>query len=277
MSKEIFRYLRGELNGFYIQNIHQAWNEYIKDIKAFFIYFNNMQTEEGKISDEDLNNLGIFAGTFFPLIEKSEQLSNLRMTESHIVDGNEYSERGLFDTVQERFDFVHTSDPQSTDINTLATDTERSSLVGDEAVQGYISSEETDVLDDEGKVKPEKVLASPPDVAYSNFYGNQFLFLAEGNISYETLDSALFLALFKTMQWIRYNGISVASLVELITIICPEGLVKIQSINVAPDNVHYDITYVFDNSVDILHKQQRLLLFKYVMNIKFPQVTLIEV
>ena len=38
------------------------------------------------------------------------------------------------------------------DINTLATSTLRSSLVGDENVIGYISSEETNVLDDNGNV-----------------------------------------------------------------------------------------------------------------------------
>ena len=181
MSKALFRFLRGEINGYYLTNIHNSLNVYTEDIKKFFIDFQNQQFELGKISEETLYNLGKFASVFLPRRPVSESKTSLYMTDSHEVDGVEYSERGLFNTDNESFEFVHT-DPSITtpDINTLATEDKRSSLVGNEQVQGYISENETDVLDDEGKVRPSKVSADPPsEGAYSEFYGNQFLFLGQ--------------------------------------------------------------------------------------------------
>ena len=193
MSKALFRFLRGELNGYYINNIYNSMNEFSSDIKKFFVEFQNQQFELGKISNETLYNLGKFASVFLPRRPVAHSRTSLYMTDSHEVDGTEFSERGLYNTDNENFEFVHT-DPsiETPDINTLATDEKRSSLVGDEQAEGYISSSEQDVLDDEGKVRPAKVLPSAPaEGAYSEFYGNQFLFLSEGLTVYETLSPSL--------------------------------------------------------------------------------------
>ena len=157
MSKALFRFLRGEINGFYLTNIYNSLNVYSEDIKKFFIDFQAQQFELGKISDETLYNLGKFASVFLPRRPVAVSKASLYMTRSHKVDGVEFSERGLYNTENETFDFVHT-DPsiETPDINTLATSTDRSSLVGDETAQGYISESETDVLDDEGNVKPSR-------------------------------------------------------------------------------------------------------------------------
>ena len=72
------------------------------------------------------------------------------------------------------------------------------------------------------------------------------------------------------MQYIRYNGESLHSLCKLISILCPDGLVKINSIQTV-DNKFY-MFYTFDNEVDIDHKQQRLSLLLYIISIKFPQI-----
>lgn len=277
MAKALFRFLRGELNGYYITNLYNSFNEYSSDIKRFFIEFQNQQFELGKISDETLYNLGKFASVFLPRRPVAESRTSLYMTDSHVVDGVEYSERGLFDTENESFEFVHT-DPsiETPDINTLATDTKRSSLVGDETAEGYISSEETDVLDDNGMVRPQKVSVTPPDVPYSEFYGNQFLFLSEGDVTYETIAPSLFIELFKAMQWIRYNGASLASLVRIIATLCPEGLVKISRNEVASDGRSVYIYYVYDSSSPVTNKESRLALLEYLVNLKFKQVQLVE-
>ena len=66
MAKALFRFLRGELNGYYITNLYNSFNEYSSDIKRFFIEFQNQQVELGKISNETLYNLGKFASVFLP-------------------------------------------------------------------------------------------------------------------------------------------------------------------------------------------------------------------
>lgn len=398
MSKAFFRFLRGELNGFYIQNINQSANEYTKDIKKFLSEFKSQQFEYGKIDDKSLYGLGTFAGIFLPRLSRAEALSSIRMTESHIENGFECSERGLFDTNLELFQFFHCADDtvaffffirtnqdsynndintQATnlnrtslvgnsdtvlgyisseetdlfdedgnvkpekvlsappagvayseyygdeflmlsegdnshadnivrirmtdsmvvgdveyserglfvvpvpmfadDINTLATSTLRSSLVGEEDVIGYISSEETNVLDDNGNVRHEKISATPPaDVAYSDFFGNQFFFLSEAESSYSNLEPSLYIELFKAMQWVRYNGASISSLGRITSLICPDGLVKLGRIEVASDKKHINVYYDYDDTVDVNLKQQRLNLLEYIVKIKFVQVTLVE-
>lgn len=280
MSKALFRFLRGELNGFYLTNIHNSLNVYSEDIKRFFIDFQNQQFEEGKITDETLYNLGKFASVFLPRRPVAESKSSLYMTRSHKVDGVEFSERGLYDTENENFDFVHT-DPsiETPDINTLATDTNRSSLVGDEQAEGYISEDETDVLDDEGKVKPSKVLPeAPSEGAYSEYYGDKFLILTDiTSVTYEDIAPSLYMELFKALQWIRYNGASIASLVRIIAILCPEGLVQIQRIVVSNSGKVVYVHYVYDSSSTVTNKESRLALLQYIVNIRFKQVRLNEV
>lgn len=279
MSKAIFRYLRGELNGYYLTSIHNMLNVFTEDVKQFFISFNNMQFETGKIPSQTLYNIGKFASIFLPRAEKAESLKAIYMTEGHIVGGAERSERGLFNTDTELFDFVHTEqDDYTDDINTLASETMRSSLVGDEPVEGYIAENEDEVLDDDGNVRPEKLLHTPPEhLAYSDFHGNKFMYLSEGDTSYEPVNPALFIELYKVMQWIRYNGTSLSSFVKLVSIICPSGLVKIDRVEVSGSGVNLFAFYVYDDTVEISLKAQRLVLLEYVVKTKFPQVILTEI
>lgn len=271
MSKALFRWLRGELNGYYINNINQSCNEYAFYIHSFFGERSGMQFEHDKIDNKDLQGLGKFAGVFLPRITVTESRSSLRMTEGELnAQNEEISESGLYNSEEEKFDFSKRE--EAGDINNYATTELRSSLVGnDDTIKGYISSEETDVLDEEGFVKDRAISSIPPSgVAYTEFYGNQFLFLSEAELTFETPEKKLFIELFKAMQYIRYNGESLHSLCKLISILCPDGLVKINSIQTV-DNKFY-MFYTFDNEVDIDHKQQRLSLLLYIISIKFPQI-----
>lgn len=271
MSKALFRWLRGELNGYYINNINQSCNEYAFYIHSFFGERSGMQFEHDKIDNKDLQGLGKFAGVFLPRITVTESRSSLRMTEGELnAQNEEISESGLYNSEEEKFDFSKRE--EAGDINNYATTELRSSLIGnDDTIKGYISSEETDVLDEEGFVKDRAISSIPPSgVAYTEFYGNQFLFLSEAELTFETPEKKLFIELFKAMQYIRYNGESLHSLCKLISILCPDGLVKINSIQTV-DNKFY-MFYTFDNEVDIDHKQQRLSLLLYIISIKFPQI-----
>lgn len=273
MAKALFRWLRGELNGFYLTNINGALNERTKDIKDFLSKFKAQQFEYGKISDKNLYGLGKFAGIFLPRLSRAESLASLRMTDSSVVNGVECSECGLFNTEMENFSFF----PEVDDINLLATPKLRSSMVGNETLIGYISSEETNVLDDNGNVRRDKISATPPvGVAYSDYYGDQFIFLSEAETSYSNLEPPLYIELFKALQWIRYNGVSIKSLGRITSIICPDGLVKLGRVETAPDGKHWNIYYNYDDTVDVTLKQQRLNLLEFIVNMKFVQVSLIE-
>lgn len=273
MAKAFFRWLRGELNGFYVTNINGALNESTKGIKDFLSEFKAQQFEKGKISDKNLYGLGKFAGIFLPRVSKGESSASLRMTESFVIDGFECSERGLFNTAVENFSFF----PETDDINLLAKPEQRSSMVGDETLIGYISSEETNVLDDNVKVRREKISATPPEgVAYSDYYGDQFMFLSEAETTYENLEPSLYMELFKALQWIRYNGVSIKSLGRIASLICPDGLVKLGRVETASDRKHWNVYYDYDDTVDVPLKQMRLNLLEFIVNLKFVQVSLIE-
>ena len=277
MSKSFFRYLRGEINGYYLNAIHGTVEKEVSDIKAFLTEFYNMQFELGKISTEMLFNIGKFASIFLPRRPLNESLTSIYMTDSKIVDGNEYSERGLYNTEKEKFVFYHTDTTSTDDINTLSTDIERSTLVGDEEPLGYISEYDDEVLDDEGKVRFEKVSETPPESgAYSNWYGNNFLYLSEGDINYFPISTSLYIELYKAMQYIRYNGVSVKSLCNVISVLCPEGLVKIEHIDISSSGNYIYVYYNYDNSVDVSFKEHRLSLLEYIINLKFKQIMLIE-
>lgn len=395
MSKAFFRFLRGELNGFYLRNMYDALNKSTEHMKAFLMDFNNQQFKKGMIDDEILFDIGKFAGVFLLKISQAESLTSIKMSDSKEVDGTEYSERGLFDTALEQFNyyhlnldseglfyFEHTSEdetedinnlaninkkssmvgdeqligyvsedvvdlikpdgsidmskvtvnppenkafnriygnqfsflsegteddldlntrivltesyevdgveyserglykppvPNYPDINTLATEDERSSLVGDEEVIGYIAEDEIDVLDGQGKVRTEKILYEVPEgKAYSEYYGNQFLFLSESEKIYEDTDPEVFFDLYKALQHIRYNGASIKSLAELISLVCPDGLIKIEHIEVAVDGTHINVYYDYDSEVAVTYKGQRKALFETLVGEKFKQVVLVE-
>ena len=282
MAKALFRFLRGELNGYYLTNIHNNLNVLSREYKEFFLEFASQQMERGKISSETLNNLGKFAGIFIPRISIEEAVTSVRLTESEFDTqlNYEFSERGLYNTETETFEFEQKTidDTGLPDINTLATDTKRSSLVGTEETEGYIAESETDVFDEAtGKVLPSVISDTPPqNEAYSDFYGDEFLFLSDSESVYVPLSSNIFLELFKAMQTVRYNGASIKSLVNITEILCPEGLVQIDSIVIDSNNVSYKLSYSVNFEVDVSSKQDRLNVWLYVLKIKFPQIKVEE-
>jgi hypothetical protein len=222
---------------------------------------------------ETIYNIGTFAGVNLIRLSLGETYGAMRMTEGNIVNGEERSERGLLQRGNELFDFVHTEqDNYPDDINTLATQDNRSSLTGDEAVQGYIASSETNVIDEDGNVRPSAVLSTPPlNEAYSEFYGNQFLFLAEQTNVTSNINASLFIELYKIMQYIRYNGVNIKSFIQVISILCPYGLVTVLSITKSNNAPYFIVSCRYDITVDLDYIQQRLSTFEYVMNLKFPQ------
>ena len=119
--------------------------------------------------------------------------------------------------------------------------------------------------------------ATPPEgVAYSDYYGDQFMFLSEAETTYSNLEPSLYIELFKALQWVRYNGVSIKSLGRIVSVLCPDGLVKLGRVEVAPDSKHWNIYYDYDDTVDVPLKQQRLNLLELIVKLKFVQVSLVE-
>ena len=277
MSKSFFRYLRGEINGYYLNNMHNVMEKEIKSIKDFFSVFYNMQFELGKITSETLFNIGKFASIFLPRRTLSESVTSLYMTDSVVLNGTEHSESGLYNTESEQFNFYILSDDPTEDVNYFSTETKRSSLVGNEEVKGYISEDAEDVLDMNGKVRESAILPSPPSSgAYSEFYGNNFLFLSEGVISYAPISPSLYIELYKAMQYIRYNGVSIKSLCKIVSVLCPDGLVKIDRLEVSSNKKNIYVYYYYDSASLVSRKEQRVTLLEYIINLKFKQIQLVE-
>ena len=279
MAKAFFRHLRGELNGYYITNLFNTLNKSTEEEKIFLMNTKNEQFKLGFMRNKVLYGLGKFAGIFLPRVSISDSLSSLHMSDSHIVDGVEYSERGLFETDMELFRYFHTTQSDyPDDINTLATDEMKSSMVGDEQVVGYISADNQDVIDEEGNVKPEAILASPPsEGAYSEYYGDKFMYLSEAVPVYTNINEELYIQLYKSLQIVRYNGTSLQSLCNITSALCPEGLVQIDHLEVGVDGKHINVYYKYDPDIEtVSFKQQRVTLLLYLIQQKFKQVVMVE-
>lgn len=279
MAKKFFRFLRGELNGYYITNLNNSLNVFADFIERFLIQFKKMQFDVDTMPEETIYNIGTFAGVHLIRLSAGESYGAMRMTEGYIVNGSERSERGLLRRDTELFEFEHTEqDEYSTDINTLATSDKRSSLTGNEEVQGYIASDNTDVLDENGNVKPSAVLSEPPSgQAYSDFYGNEFMFLSDQTSNIRNISAQLFIELYKVMQYIRYNGVNIKSFIQMVEIICPDNLATIISITKANNAPYFNVNCTYDITVDINFRQQRLNTLEYLTKLKFPQFMLVNV
>lgn len=281
MSKALFRYLRGEINGYYLTNIHNVLNAVSKDIKDFIYAFGKMEFNLEGMSEENIYNIGRFAGVFLPRLSAGEgAFGSMRMTSSNIVGGKERSERGLMARDTDSFVFVNTAqDDYENDINTLADEDNKSSLVGNETKKGFIPSSATDVVTSEGDIDETKVVSSAPaNEAYSDFYGNEFLYIEDVSAkTVQNIDISLFLPLYKVMQYIRYNGANIESLCKIISTICPDGYVKIDSINKNPDTPYFDVYYTVNDDVQLLLKTQRIASLLYIVGLKFPQFTMTEI
>lgn len=284
--KAFFRFLRGELNGFYLQKIHEVNNVFSGTIKSFLTNFASMQfktddeLEEGEtaISSDMIKGIGITAGVFPPYVMQESLSSSLRFTGSHKVNGKEYSERGLYNLEGQAFNFYRTDEQQyDTDINTLATSEERSSVVenGRNPI-GYFPEGEQIVRDD-GSLDYSKLMPSPrPNRADSPFYGNEFLYLSDTYPVLAITDIKVMLYVIEAMQWVRYNGMNVASLAQFAKIVCPNFLF-ILDIDWSTLYAHGVVIYGIDEEYEAENKLLKENLFKSLIQKKFSQLTFSQV
>lgn len=282
MSKALFRWLRGEFNGYYITRINSVMNRSAELFKQFFVEFSSLQFNLEEMPNEMIYNLGHFAGIFLPRLSVGEGYGAMRMTESHVVDGNEYSERGLFMRDSESFEFIRTDEEEyDTDINTEATQDARSGMVEDgKDSEGYIPYNETDVIDENGNVRDSKVIPTTqpvPTVPYGDFYGNEYMFLSEMISNLQEIPVETYYLLIISIQEMRYNGINISSLCNIINAICPSGFILIEGITKNPSRSVLDLAYMVDWDMTIDRPTERVRTFLFVIEKMFPQINAVEV
>lgn len=291
MSKSFFRFLRGELNGYYINALYNSLNVVTNGVYEFFGKFRSLAFKTASLVEDgetpmDFNHikgLGVFAGVFPQYVALDSSLTSVRFTSSHKVLGVEYSERGLFEAENEDFSFFRTNEgTYDTDINILANPSRRSSMVeeGKEPL-GYIP-EGVRVFLEDGRVDMSQVIPldqMPPESewtkAYTPFYGEEYLYLADTVPVTGRIGGELYYYLIVAMQWIRYNGTSIKSLVELADILCPGYLfiTKMEWDGNAYGTLHYGI----DEDYESEGKLSRRELFSIVAKMKFIQYDITEV
>src|SRR5574344_110610 len=164
--KKLFRFLRGELNGFYIKNISYCLNNVTRDIEVLLKYFWRMQlknpeevtAEELPISEIDLLGLGRFAGIFMPTVTADSTSGSIRLSNPIIVEGINYSERGLFERFKEDWKYFRTNQNIYTDdISTLATRDMQAGFVPEgQPILGYIE-EGVNMFDENGYIRQDLI------------------------------------------------------------------------------------------------------------------------
>jgi hypothetical protein len=281
-AKAFFRHLCSELDGFYVKSCVYFLNKCVSSIKTLFYYMQRMQvgleadSQGVVISESDMEGIGIVAGVFVPYITAESSAGNIRFTSSAVIDGVQYSERGLFNRETETFSFYRTDQASyPTDINTLASEENQTSLVEDgAAVLGYIP-ENVNILNTDGTVNESLLVASEqPGMAAYPYYGKQYLHLAE-TFEYQTyMLYDIWYYLFLAMQRIRYNGPSIKDFLY-VTELLMQGYVK--DVSFTNSGLYTIVYYTLDTSSGVGYKLQRVYTWTKVTAWKFPQFVLSEI
>jgi hypothetical protein len=230
---------------------------------------------ETSISEEDIKNLGTFAGVFPPYISSESNKGSILFTPSFKVNGIEYSERGLRDRILEAFRFFRTSPGEYTDdIVTLSSQQLQASFVPEGTpILGYIP-DDVEMFTTDGQIIHENILDSPPSgQAWYPYYGDNFLFLAESFLIEAYVSKEVFMDLFFSYQKIRYNGVSLEEFVFLTNLVMGD---YVNSIWLEAFSNRIIVHYKLDELALLKDKVRRTFIWKEIIKIKFKQFVLLE-
>lgn len=270
--KKLFRFLRGELNGFYIKNISYCLNNVTKDIEALLRYFWLMQfknptevtVNELPISEWDLLGIGRFAGIFMPTVTADSTSGSIRFSNPTIIDGINYSERGLFERFKEDWKYFRTNQNIYTDdISTLATRDMQASFVPEgQPILGYIE-EGVNMFDENGYIREDLILPSPPvGKAYSPYYGEKFMHLAEVFAIIQELGYDTYMILFTNMQYIMYNGANIRSFLRITELLVSD---YVEDITIEVETNWYTVEYTLNYDTEVENRVRRLFAWQYII------------
>lgn len=276
--KAVFRWLCGELNGDMYQAFTKTLTEFNKPFEQLLVQKksavfklesdSDITANETPISPEDLRGIAKIAGVFPPFVTAESNLGSLIGSPAQVVVGVQYSERGLFDMIDERFKFYRTTqNAYSSDITTLATSVLRSSMVPEGApVLGYIAEGST-VFNVDGTIIPSAILPEPPATgAYVPYYGPKYLFLAETFLIASVVDDDTFKSIFECLQRVRYNFPSITELARLTQLLLQDYLTNMYIERVGYRFVlHYTLNELssLPSKIKMLAAWQKIILIKY--------------
>jgi len=282
--KRPYRYFRSELNGFYLRALVAAVNIAADDIVNELIYHTLFQWKlEGEVTateiairEEDIYNIATIAGLFPLRLLGQTNIGSLSFSASHIVNGKERSERGLFDMQYEYMRYVRTvKDDYLSDIAEEANKDLRMSLVpnGTQPV-GYIPFG-VSVYDEEGNFIPERVLQEPPTdgTPYAPFYGEKFLTLENVFSRVTFLDLATFKKLFECLQRVENNGPTIASFLDITQMLCER---YVYDVEILSRENYYVVNYRLNRSLNVSNRVGRYNAWQHVCGQRFKLFVLNE-
>lgn len=282
---KFFRFLTGEINGFYLRAIHDLLNDYSSDIYEtlrymslvqFYLEYEGVPVGTMPISDSDVKGIAAIAGVFNQYVSAESNKGSILFTPSKIVNGYECSDRALYNMNTESFKFVRTNqDIYASDIVTLSSPTLRASLVPEDApVLGYIA-EDAIFFNADGSINTSAISPTPPvGKAYYPYYGENYLFLAEMFLVEAYLDPLTFKKMFETYQVVRYNGPNIKSILDATSIICEDYIHDIRFEAVGTKIILY---YKLNLESELVSKVKKLFVWRKFMERKFKYITLSEV
>jgi hypothetical protein len=196
-------------------------------------------------------------------------LGSVKYTGSHVVNGKQRSERGLFDMTKNEHVFVRTAhDEYPDDISNEATKNLRTELVPPGASPlGYVYEGDQAYWSD-GSVIWENLHASPPldDTPYTPFYGEKYLVLEEMFEGAVNLPAEAYKQLFECLMRVRYNGPSTKSFFDITRIMCGDYL---QNIEITPSNHYYLVSYELNGDAVLSDRLIRFNAWKLLCRQKF--------
>jgi len=254
-----FRFLRGELNGVYVTSIMSALNTAVSDVISELVYQKTLafkapedvSADESPVRESDMEDIGKIAGIYRIIIQTYGSIRAIKFTTSNIVNGEERSDRGLYNIDSEEFEFVHTEqDDYTEDITDLATEKKIASFIPHEQAPIGYNEAGTDIIDDDGNVIEENVLSEPPDgTPYAAFYGQKFARLENYAIQRLKMPFDLYLIYFMLMMKLRRYPPTVQIFLQITELI---GQGYITNVEIVPSNWYYIVYYDLDTSVGSL-------------------------
>lgn len=283
--KQLFRFFRGEFNGWFTYALCTFLNIYLTAegiIKELIYAFRSQwileadQTQNSiALREADYEGIAVIAGIFRQRLSGETNYGSIWFTQSSktLHPGfPERNERGLARKDWDDFIFVRIErDTYDNDINTIATDKARSTLVENgAALVGYVA-EGTQLYQQDGTIIESAILPAPPSgMAYIELYKSKYLHFEEIFYGVSILSLESFKRVIEVAQQIRRNGASLSDLIEL-TEILVEGYVS--SLRIEWTDGFCTCYYKLDENSSVIDKTKRYRAWEIITQMKFPLVT----
>lgn len=276
--KQLFRFFRGEFNGFYLFRALTCLNSAAKELLDELAYHATAQWKleseitvgETPLREEDLYNVGKIAGLYQDNLLGRTSLGSVGFTPSYMANGQQRSERALMDMQTGTHRFVRTEqDDYPDDIVNDASPAMRAGFVpeGAEPV-GYLPWG-SELYNEDGSVIWENLLPDPPGDGslYTPFYGETFLAHEEWFVKDSPLSPEMFKQILECMLRIRRNGPTLGSFFDSARILV-SGVVRDIELVLQPGR-YFTMYYSVDPDSEIEDQDRLVSAWLWIIQDKF--------